>query len=1015
MSRIWCWIISLLAVAVVCTAQVTFTEFPIPGGNPIPFGITAGPDGNLWFTERQFGDKIASITTAGVLTEYALPNDGSPTGITTGPDGNLWFTELGGSKIGRITTTGVITEFPTLLGGGPFGIAVGPDGNLWFTMQSANQIGRITTAGAITYFSIPTSSSLPNLIAAGPDGNLWFTEFSGNKIGRITTAGAVTEFTVPTSNSLPFGITAGPDGNVWFTEEGGNKIGSITPSGVISEFPIPTSNTLPVGITTGPDGSLWFTENSEASLGRITTAGAITELPMSFGGRPYGITAGADGKLWFTLQFRLRIGTVTPGGFFTIFPYPTGSTQPYGIAAGPDGNLWFTESDPFNGGKVGRITTAGAFTEFPLPIVGSNPTGITAGPDGNVWFTEYLANKIGKITPSGVIAEFPIPTGVSTPVGIATGADGNLWFTEAHAVFSPSPGPGKIGRITPAGVIMEFPVPPGSGPNGDNYPYGITAGPDGNLWFTELVANRIGRITTAGVITEFPLPPGSHSPIWITAGQDGNLWFTQESSNQIGRITTSGVITEFSVPPGFGTGTGITAAPDGNLWFAGGHARITPTGVVTAFCCPVGLGIAVGSDGNLWTTEIGRNRIGKATLIFPNTPAGTNVVVQPTNQTNSATPVTLAFSSVSQAGETTLATNSSAPAPPAGVALGTPPVYYNLATTATFTGTISICINYTNITFTTTPSLFHFEGGSWVDVTTSQDTVNQIVCGSVTSLSPFALFRKLDATPPVIVPKITGTAGTNGWYTSNVAASWSVTDPESGITSSTGCGSTTLTANTPGTTLTCSATNGAGLSNSVSVTLKIDQTSPVIVPTITGTAGTNGWYTSNVTVSWNVTDPESAIASSTGCSSTTLTADTSGTTLSCSAQNGAGLSTSTPVTVKIDRTPPAIIGMPAAGCSLWPPNQKMVEVATVTSTDALSGLAPNSFAVTGTSNEPADPSNPDIVITPSGSGGYVIQLRADRLGSGTGRIYTLSATAMDLAGNTATSTATCVVPHDQGQ
>jgi len=69
--------------------------------------------------------------------------------------------------------------------------------------------------------------------------------------------------------------------------------------------------------------------------------------------------------------------------------------------------------------------------------------------------------------------------------------------------------------------------------------------------------------------------------------------------------------------------------------------------------------------------------------------------------------------------------------------------------------------------------------------------------------------------------------------------------------------------------------------------------------------------------------------------------------------------------------------------------------------------------VTGTSNEPADP-GPDIVISGSGLDPYMVQLRAERLGAGTGRIYTLTATATDLAGNTATTTATCVVPHDQG-
>ena len=119
---------------------------------------------------------------------------------------------------------------------------------------------------------------------------------------------------------------------------------------------------------------------------------------------------------------------------------------------------------------------------------------------------------------------------------------------------------------------------------------------------------------------------------------------------------------------------------------------------------------------------------------------------------------------------------------------------------------------------------------------------------------------------------------------------------------------------------------------------------------------------------------------------------------------------------KIDATPPVISGMPAAGCSLWPPNKKMVTVATIPAADTLSGLAAGSVNVTGTSSEPpSDPNSPDIVISPSGAGGFVVQLRADRLGSGNGRIYNLNATASDLPGNIATVTGSCTVPHDQGQ
>jgi len=86
-----------------------------------------------------------------------------------------------------------------------------------------------------------------------------------------------------------------------------------------------------------------------------------------------------------------------------------------------------------------------------------------------------------------------------------------------------------------AGTVTEFNVPSGTA-------FGITSGPDGNLWFTDS-AGAIGRITTAGSITEFPLPKNCAfefcGPLGITAGPDGNLWFTEELAGEIGRITTS--------------------------------------------------------------------------------------------------------------------------------------------------------------------------------------------------------------------------------------------------------------------------------------------------------------------------------------------------------------------------------------------------------------------------------------------------------------------------------------------
>ena len=42
----------------------------------------------------------------------------------------------------------------------------------------------------------------------------------------------------------------------------------------------------------------------------------------------------------------------------------------------------------------------------------------------------------------------------------------------------------------------------------------------------------------AGIITEFSIPPAESDPVGITAGPDGNVWFTENRGDKIGRITT---------------------------------------------------------------------------------------------------------------------------------------------------------------------------------------------------------------------------------------------------------------------------------------------------------------------------------------------------------------------------------------------------------------------------------------------------------------------------------------------
>jgi streptogramin lyase len=274
--------VGLLSGTVAAQTITEFSDGITPGAQPL--GITAGPDGNLWFAE-QGADRIGRITPSGVVTEFSegIAPGSAPAQITVGADGNLWFTESGGSRIGRITPQGVITELATRFTG--FGIAAGVDGNVWFTEKMfMGGIERITPTGIVTRFGAP-NITMRDQITAGPDGNLWVTETFlpmgvnvGFSIWAVSTDG---EYLLagPGSGAAqsPGGITVGPDSNLWVTRtvptyaagavDPGLWIDKMTVNGVLTSYftGLPVPRRPDPGITLGPDGNLWFTADSQIS------------------------------------------------------------------------------------------------------------------------------------------------------------------------------------------------------------------------------------------------------------------------------------------------------------------------------------------------------------------------------------------------------------------------------------------------------------------------------------------------------------------------------------------------------------------------------------------------------------------------------------------------------------------------------------------------------------------------------------------------------------------------------
>jgi streptogramin lyase len=410
----------------------------------------------------------AAGAATGNVTEFPLPDPGDhpADAITAGFDGNMWFTQADfnastGNLVGVMTTSGVLRQqFPTpLVGKSPYGIAAGPDGNVWYTDTTSSEILRLTPTGATTAYVLG-HNTYPWAITPGSDGNMWFTEYGGRKIGRITPSGVVTEFpTGGTLTSVPsVGLTAGADGNLWFTEDHPSEfVGRITPDGVVTEFPL-SGNVDPRGIAAGPDGNLWVAELNANKILRVTPTGAMTSFPLpSAAGGPFGIAPGSDGALWFTGG---KLGRITTGGVVTEYPAVVGDTND--VAIGPDGNLWFPAS------SIGRISVARAGVGYVLSLDGafvpsrrgarlggmvqwtfdgarvhevSDSSGMglfDSGPNALVSFFNYTFTAAGSYayrdtlnpTLTGTIS---VPLGVSPASGTATSAFTITWASTPAA------------------------------------------------------------------------------------------------------------------------------------------------------------------------------------------------------------------------------------------------------------------------------------------------------------------------------------------------------------------------------------------------------------------------------------------------------------------------------------------------------------------------------------------------------------------------------------------------------
>lgn len=197
------------------------------------------------------------------------------------------------------------------------------------------------------------------------------------------------------------------------------------------------------------------------------------------------------------------------------------SAYPHDVAPAPGGKIWYSAQQI---GALGILDPqTGQARHVPLGK-GSAPHGVIQGPDGAAWLTDGGQNAIVRVDPATEeIKRWPLPKG-SGNANLNTAVfdrDGLLWFTGQNGIY---------GRLDPkTSEVKVWKAPRGRGP------YGITATPQGEIYYASLAGNHIARIDRAtgeASVIEPPTPNQGARRVW--SDSQGRIWVSEWDAGQLG-------------------------------------------------------------------------------------------------------------------------------------------------------------------------------------------------------------------------------------------------------------------------------------------------------------------------------------------------------------------------------------------------------------------------------------------------------------------------------------------------